>query len=123
MAGRARVAVGLIAGLGFASLLCCRGYDAIPAQEAAWRRIEPQLVGMSAAELWSCAGPPLREKAASSGSSMIYRFADLENYCEVTLALEGGKVRSFSAEHAAPEFLWLLDGSNYCGRIFQNCVR
>jgi len=54
---------------------------------------------------------------------MIYRYADLRNYCQVTLAMVGGKVRDFSADHSAPEFLWLLDGSNYCGRIFEGCIR
>src|SRR4051794_26335648 len=103
----------LISTLGLAAAaFSCRGYDTIPIQEADWQRIQPQLVGMSAAELWRCAGPPWREDAAPSGlSTMIYRYTDLRNYCEVTLVLEGGKVRSFSADHAAPEFLWLLDGS------------
>jgi len=34
-----------------------------------------------------------------------------------------GRVLSFTADHAAPEFLYLRDGSNYCGRIFQGCLR
>jgi hypothetical protein len=114
----------IIISLGLAvAAFSCRGYDTIPIQEAHWRRIEPELVGMSSAELWRCAGPPLREGTASSGAStMIYRYADLKNYCEVTLFLDGGKVRAFSSDHSAPEFLWLLDGSNYCGRIFEDCI-
>jgi hypothetical protein len=24
---------------------------------------------------------------------------------------------------SAPEFFWLVDGSNYCGRIFKGCIR
>jgi hypothetical protein len=102
----------------------CRGYDTIPIQEADWQRVQPELVGMSSDRLWRCAGPPTREGTAASGAAtMVYRYADLKNYCEVTLVLEDGKVRSFSADHSAPEFLWLADGSNYCGRIFRDCIR
>lgn len=109
--------LGLLAG-------SCRGYDTVPQQEAAWRRVEPELAGMSSAELWRCAGPPLREGVASSGApTMVYRYADLENYCEVTFVLDRGRVRSFAADHSAPEFLWLRDGSNYCGRLFEGCIR
>jgi hypothetical protein len=100
----------------------CRGYDTIPLQEAEWRRVHPELAGMSAAQLWRCAGPPLREATAPhSAVTMVYRYADLKNYCEVTLLLQDGKVRSFSTDQSAPEFLWLLDGTNYCGRIFADC--
>jgi hypothetical protein len=115
----------VIASLGLAVIAAsCRGYDTIPIQEADWQRIQPELVGMPSARLWRCAGPPLREEEGSSGeATMVYRHADLTNYCEVKLVLAGGKVRAFSAEHAAPEFLWLLDGSNYCGRIFEDCIR
>jgi hypothetical protein len=117
--------VRFIASLGLAvAAISCRGYDAIPTQEADWRRVQPELVGMSSTQLWRCAGPPLREEMGPSGGAMmVYRYADLKNYCEVKLVLEGGKVRSFSAQHAAPEFLWLVDGSNYCGRIFEGCIR
>ena len=100
----------------------CRGYDTIPLEEAEWRRVQPELAGMSAAQIRRCAGPPLREATAPRGAvTMVYRYADLKNYCEVTLLLQDGKVRSFSTEYSAPEFLWLLDGANYCGRIFANC--
>jgi hypothetical protein len=111
--------------LGLAAVVfSCRGYDTIPAQEADWKRMQPQLAGMSSAELWRCAGPPLREETSPSGvSEIIYRYADLQNFCQVTLVLERGKVRDFSADHSAPEFFWLVDGSNYCGRIFQGCIR
>ena len=68
--------------------------------------------------------PPLREETSPSGvSKIIYRYADLKNFCQVTLILERGKVRDFSADHSAPEFFWLVDGSNYCGRIFKGCIR
>jgi hypothetical protein len=53
---------------------------------------------------------------------MVYRYADLKHYCEVTLVLREGTVRGFSADCSAPEFLWLLDGANYCGRIFADCI-
>jgi len=114
-----------IASFGLAVLaVSCRGYDTVPIQEADWQRIQPELVGMSSARLWRCAGPPLREEGGSSGEmTMVYRYADLTNYCEVKLVLANEKVSAFSAEHAAPEFLWLLDGSNYCGRIFEGCIR
>jgi hypothetical protein len=45
----------------------CRGFDRVPLQEAAWRRVEPDLVGMSQGQLWRCAGPPLREETAGLG--------------------------------------------------------
>jgi hypothetical protein len=102
----------------------CRGFDKVPLQEAAWRRVEPELTGMSERQLWQCAGPPLREQATAPGTSrMIYRYADLNNYCEVSLDLDRGKVRSFTADHSAPDFFWLRDGSNYCGEIFSGCIR
>ena len=37
--------------------------------------------------------------------------------------VRSGRLQSFTADYAAPEFLWLRDGSNYCGRIFQGCLR
>ena len=122
---RLRARIRMITSLALAAVaFSCRGYDTIPAQEADWKLIQPMLTGMSSAKLWRCAGPPLREETSPSGAStMIYRYADLENYCQVTLVLEGGKVHDFSADHSAPEFLWLLDGSNYCGRIFEGCIR
>jgi hypothetical protein len=119
---RARVAVAAIAGLALALLTSCRGYDTIPLQEAAWKRVEPNLAGMSSEQLWRCAGPPLREQSIDARRvRMIYRYADLKNFCEVILDLEDGKVRAVSADHSAPEFLWLRDGSNYCGRVFEDC--
>jgi len=54
----------------------CRGYDTIPAQEADWKLIQPELAGTSSAELWRCAGPPLREETSPSGvSAIVYRYA------------------------------------------------
>jgi hypothetical protein len=110
--------------LGLALLLgSCRGFDKIPLQEAAWRRVQPELAGMSESQLWQCAGPPLRRQAtAAGGARLIYRYADLDNYCQVSLVLDRGKVRSFTADHSAPDFFWLRDGSNYCGQIFSGCI-
>jgi hypothetical protein len=54
---------------------------------------------------------------------MVYRYADLKNYCEVTLELDRGRVRSVVARYSAPEFLWLRRGYNYCGQIFEGCLR
>src|SRR6266446_5776649 len=85
----------------------CRSYDTIPVYEADWKLIQPELVGMSSAALWHCAGPSLREENSSSGVlAIVYRYADLKNYCEVTLVLERRKLRFFSAEHSAPEDVW-----------------
>jgi hypothetical protein len=96
----------------------------IPAEEAAWQAIMPRLVGMPVAEIEHCAGPPRGVTAApSGGATLIYRSQDLKNYCEVRLLVRGGRVLSFAADYAAPEFLGLRDGSNYCGRIFQSCLR
>jgi hypothetical protein len=107
-----------------AAAASCRGFDTIPQQEADWARVQPDLVGSSVAELRRCAGPPWREGTLPSGASaLVYRYADLDNYCAVTLQLDRGRVRGFTADHSAPDFFWLLDGSNYCGRIFRGCVR
>ena len=108
-------------------LLSCAGpvaeVSTIPAEEEAWRAIAPRLVGMPAVEIERCAGPPRRVLAAPGGATLIYRSQDLKNYCEVSLLVRGGRVASYTADYAAPEFLWLRDGSNYCGRIFQQCLR
>jgi hypothetical protein len=107
-----------------AALGSCRGYDQVPGQEAAWRAVAPELPGMSAARLRQCAGPPWNEAGTPSGAqTMVYRYADLKNYCEVTLRLDRGRVRSVAARYSAPEFLWLRPGYNYCGQIFEACLR
>jgi len=108
-------------------LLSCAGpvdeVSTIPAEEEAWRVIAPRLAGMPAAEIERCAGPSRRVLAAPAGTTLIYRAQDLKNYCEVALLVRGGRVASYTADYAAPEFLWLRDGTNYCGRIFQSCLR
>ena len=95
----------------------------IPAEEAAWQAIMPRLVGMPVAELEHCAGPPRGVTAAPGGATLLYRAQDLQNYCEVRLLARGSRVVWFTAAYAAPEFLGLRDGTNYCGRIFQQCLR
>ena len=109
-------------------LLGCAGpvaeLSTIPAEEAAWQAIMPRLPGMPVAEIEHCAGPPRGVTAApGGGATLIYRAQDLKNYCEVRLLARGGRVVSFAADYAAPEFLGLRDGANYCGRIFQQCLR
>jgi len=64
-----------------------------------------------------------RRDANTGRTVLVYRDQDLRNYCQVSLLARGGRIQSFTADHAAPEFLWLRDGSNYCGRIFQGCRR
>jgi hypothetical protein len=121
-----RIAVGrAIMVMGLALLAgSCRGFDQVPQQEVAWRRVEPELAGMSENRLWQCAGPPLRRESTDSGAStLVYFYADLDNYCRVKLNLVRGKVASFTARHSAPDFFWLRDGSNYCGQIFAGCIR
>ena len=95
----------------------------IPAEEAAWRAMAPRLPGMPAAEVERCAGPPRAATPGPGGSVLLYRAQDLKNYCEVSLLVRGGRVASYTANYAAPEFLYLRDGSNYCGRIFLQCLR
>jgi hypothetical protein len=105
------------------SLAGCAGYDTIRPEEALWTKMEPRLVGMPEARLRQCAGPPLgSEEAGSRVATLRYRASDLTNYCEVALTLRDGTVVSFSADHSAPEFAFLVDGSNYCGRIFAKCA-
>jgi hypothetical protein len=96
----------------------------IPAEEAAWQIMAPRLPGMPVAAVEQCAGPPRGvAPAPGSGTVLLYRAQDLKNYCQVSLLAQDGRVVSFTADHAAPEFLYLRDGSNYCGRIFQQCLR
>ena len=114
-------------GAQLALLLGCAGpvaeLSTIPAEEAAWRAMAPRLAGMPAAEIEHCAGPPRAAIPGPAGTVLVYRDQDLKNYCEVSLLVRDGRILSFTAEHAAPEFLYLRDGSNYCGRIFQQCLR
>ena len=114
-------------GVSLALLLGCAGpvaeVSTIPAEEAAWRTMAPRLDGMPVREIEQCAGPPRRVAASpAGGTTLFYRDEDLKNYCQVSLLTDGGRVLSFSADYAAPEFLYLRDGSNYCGRIFQRCL-
>ena len=96
----------------------------IPNEEAAWQAMAPRLPGMPVAAVEQCAGPPRGATPGPAGGTvLVYRAQDLKNYCEVSLIAQGGRVMSFTADHAAPEFLHLRDGSNYCGRIFQQCLR
>jgi hypothetical protein len=108
-------------------LLGCAGpvaeVSTIPAEEEAWQAIAPRLAGMPAAAIEHCAGPPRATIPGRAGTVLVYRDQDLKNYCQVSLLVRDGGVLSFTAEHAAPEFLYLRDGSNYCGRIFQQCLR
>jgi hypothetical protein len=112
-----------------ALLLCgCTGpvdeVTTIPQEEAAWRAIAPRLPGMPVAAVEQCAGPPRGvAPAPAGGAALVYRAQDLKNYCQVSLLAQGGRVLSFTADYAAPEFLYLRDGSNYCGRIFRQCLR
>jgi len=102
----------------------CRGYDTIAPEEAAWQRIAPALIGMQAAEIERCAAPPVAETAPGPGLRLLrYRAQDLGNYCEIALSVRAGTVVGYTADYDAPEFLWLRDGTNYCGRIFRNCGR
>jgi len=114
-------------GTQLALLLGCAGpvaeFSTIPAEEAAWQAIAPRLAGMPAAAIEHCAGPPRAATPGPGGAVLVYRDQDLKNYCQVSLSVRDGRVLSFTAEHAAPEFLYLRDGTNYCGRIFQQCLR
>ena len=114
-------------GTQLALLLGCAGpvaeFSTIPAEEAAWQAIAPRLAGMPAAAIEHCAGPPRAAIPGPGGAVLVYRDQDLKNYCQVSLSVRDGRVLSFTAEHAAPEFLYLRDGTNYCGRIFQRCLR
>jgi hypothetical protein len=106
-----------------AAVVACRGFETIPPLAQAWREVQPQLIGMTADELRQCAGPPrYQDTATSEATRLVYRYADIDNYCEVTLSLDRGKVVSLSARHSAPDLFWLVDGSNYCGQIFKSCL-
>ena len=95
-----------------------------PEEEAAWRQVAATLPGAPAASIERCAGPPRNTAPAGPGTTALtYDIQDLKNYCRVTLFVQNGRVASFSADHAAPEFFGLRDGSNYCGRLFQACLR
>ena len=110
-------------GAQLALLLGCAGpvaeFSTIPAEEAAWQAMAPRLAGMPAVAIEHCAGPLRAAIPGPGGSVLVYRDQDLKNYCQVSLLARAGRILSYSAEHTAPEFLYLRDGSNYCGRIFQ----
>ena len=80
-------------------------------------------MGMPAAAIEQCAGPPRGISPTPGATTLLYRAQDLKNYCQVALLVRDGRVLSFTADYAAPEFLYLRDGSNYCGRIFRQCLR
>ena len=117
----------VLIGAQLALLLGCAGpvaeFSTIPAEEAAWQAMAPRLAGMPAVAIEHCAGPPRAAIPGPGGSVLVYRDQDLKNYCQVSLLAGGGRVLSFTADYAAPEFLYLRDGSNYCGRIFRQCLR
>lgn len=95
-----------------------------PDEEAAWRQVAASLPGTPAAVIEACAGLPHSAAPAAPGTTALtYSTQDLTNYCRVTLFVQNGRVASFTADHAAPEFFGLRDGSNYCGRLFQACLR
>jgi hypothetical protein len=101
-----------------------KGFANIPAEEAAWRQVEPRLVGMSRIWVENCAGPPLSEvDPTPQQTTLIYRSQDLKNYCQVALGIINGRISSVSADYSAPEYAWLRSGTNYCGRIFMGCAR
>jgi hypothetical protein len=121
--GALLVALTTTACAAFVEVAPVAGYDTIAAEEAAWRQVEPQLAGKSRLWVEQCAGAPLRTETAPGRTVLIYRTQDLQNYCQVSLGMIHGRVSSVSADHLAPEFAFLRDGSNYCGRIFRACVR
>jgi len=109
---------------GLAGSLPTGGYQEIAAEEAAWRQVEPRLVGMPQHSVEHCAGPPQTVAPAAPGQMLLtYRSQDLRNYCQVTLAIDDGRVSSVAADYQAPEFMWMRDGTNYCGRIFSGCLQ
>ena len=116
-----------VIGAQLALLLGCAGpvaeFSTIPAEEAAWQAMAPRLAGMPAAAIEHCAGPPRAATPGPAGTVLVYRDQDLKNYCQVSLSVRDGRVLSFTAEHTAPEFLYLRDGTIYCVRIFQQCLR
>lgn len=119
-----------VRGCGFVALLavgCAGPYAELvttPDEEAAWRQVAATLPGTPVAAVEQCAGPPRSAASAGPGTTaLVYFTQDLKNYCRVTLFAQNGRVASFAADHAAPEFLGLRDGSNYCGRMFLACRR
>jgi hypothetical protein len=99
------------------------GFQDIASEEAAWRQVEPRLVGMPVTTVSACAGPPQATQAAPAQVILVYQAHDLRNYCRVALGVMHGRISSVAADYAAPEYMWLRDGTNYCGRIFQGCAK
>src|SRR5205814_10097855 len=84
----------------------------IPSEEAAWQAMAPRLPGMPAAAVAQCAAPPRGVAPGPAGGTvLVYRAQDLKDYCQVSLLAQGARVVSFTAGHAAPEFLYLRDGT------------
>jgi hypothetical protein len=99
------------------------GYQDIAAEEAAWRQVEKRLVGMPVERVEACAGQPQIVNPAPGQTVLTYHAEDLKNYCRVALGVIHGRISSVASDYSAPEFMWLRDGSNYCGRIFIGCAR
>jgi hypothetical protein len=117
-----RSAIGLFALI--AAVAGCRGFDTILPDELIWREIAPKLPGTPIAAIQQCTLAPKRQVPVAPGvTAVVYRAEDLHNYCEVSLYVRDGRVVSYSANYDAFEYLYLRDGTNYCGQIFRACAR
>jgi hypothetical protein len=118
-----RSAIGLLT-LIAALVAGCRGFDTIIPDELLWREVAPKLPGTSIAAIEQCTLAPVRQMSVVPGvTAVVYRAADLHNYCEVTLYVRDGRIETYKADYNAFEYLYLRDGTNYCGQIFRSCVR
>ena len=107
-----------------AAVTGCRGFNTILPDEAIWREIAPKLPGTPIATIEQCTLAPQRQVSVAPGiTAFVYRAQDLHNYCEVSLYVRDGRIVTYSANYDSLEYLYLLDGTNYCGQIFRACVR
>lgn len=94
------------------------------------RRAETELVGISAAQLLSCAGAPNRQ-ATSGGVEVLTYVVQTQagihegtggrtSFCEATFVVEGGRVTRVSYRD---ESGGLLTKGEHCGYIVQNCLQ
>lgn len=87
------------------------------------RRAETEMIGMSKAELLSCAGVPLRQDSIDNLEVVLYRqenFTSGSNrYCEVTFTLKNGSIEKLNYTYRYGG--WQRKFAD-CNLIVRNCI-
>src|SRR5947207_13221984 len=74
----------------------------IPSEAAAWQAMAPRLPGMPVAAVAQCAGPPRGVAPGPAGGAVVvYRPEAWQDYWQVSLLAQCGRVVSFTADPSA----------------------